>query len=101
MFEESRKKFLIEIQKLVKLKALKLLPVNSQVLSKAFPNIFIHHIYQADALQITSFEIAKCEMFISADKKLVNIMKSKNTMAFNIETEESLIKTQIESQKTT
>ena len=92
IFEETLRKFLVEIQKLNKLKTLKLIPLNSNVISKAIPLIFKYHIYQADAIQISSFEISKCEIFISADKRLVDIMKSINKMSFNIETEENSIK---------
>jgi len=92
MFDDTLKKFLAEIQKLNKLKTLRLIPLNSKILSKAIPLIFKYHVYQADAIQISSFQIANCEIFISADKKLVEIMKSINENSFNVETEESLIK---------
>jgi len=45
----------------------------------------------ADVLQTISFEAVSADVFLSADKKLIKIMKTINKHSFNIETEETLI----------
>ncbi len=90
-FQEAIRKFLIEIHKLYKLKTLQLIPIDSNIIAQTIPLIVEYHMYQADVLQTISFKVAGADIFISADKKLVKIMKSFNKHSFNIETEENLI----------
>jgi predicted nucleic acid-binding protein len=90
-FRECIRKFLIELQKLYKLKILQLLSVSSNNLAQTFPLIVKYHIYQADILQAISFRAANADIFISADKKLLETMKNLTKNSFNIETEENLI----------
>ncbi|NVM31238.1 MAG: type II toxin-antitoxin system VapC family toxin [Candidatus Helarchaeota archaeon] len=87
-FREATRKFLIELQKLYKLKTLQLIPVNSNILVQSFPLITKYHMYQADVLQAVSFKAANADIFISADKKLLTTMKILHKNSFNIETEE-------------
>ena len=95
-FKESIRKMFMEIQKLYKLKTLKLISLDSNILIETFPLILKYHLYQADVLQIISFKVGKCDVFLSADKKLVEIMKTYNENTFNIETEGRLFQKTIE-----
>ena len=70
--------------------------LDSSLLIETFPLIVKFHLYQADILQIISFRVGRCDTFISADKKLVEIMKTYNKSTFNIETEGSIIQKTIE-----
>lgn len=89
---EATRKFLIELNKLYKLKTLQIIPVNSNILVQTFPLIVKYHIYQADVLQTISFKAANADLFLSADKKLLKTMKTLNKKSFNVETEENLIR---------
>jgi len=95
-FKETIRKFFMEIQKLYKLKTLQLILIDSSLLIETFPLIVKYHLYQADILQIISFKVGRCDTFISADKKLVEIMKTHNKNTFNIEKDESIIQKTIE-----
>jgi len=90
-FKESLKKFLLEIQKLYRLKTLKICPTNTELFIEIFPYIPKFRIYEADALQIITSKKHNCDIFISADKYLVEIMKKFNKNSFNIETDEKEI----------
>ena len=90
-FQVCIRKFLIELQKLYKLKVLQLIPVNSNILIQSFPLIVKYHMYQADILQIISFKAVSADIFLSADKKLLKTMKPFTKNSFNVETDENLI----------
>ncbi|MHA1277455.1 MAG: type II toxin-antitoxin system VapC family toxin [Candidatus Helarchaeota archaeon] len=95
-FRAVTRKFLIEIQKLYKLKTLQLIPIDTNVLVRTLPLIVKYHMYQADVLQTVSFKVANADIFISADKKLIETMKTLEKNSFNIETEENLIRKAIQ-----
>ncbi|MHA1267607.1 MAG: type II toxin-antitoxin system VapC family toxin [Candidatus Helarchaeota archaeon] len=95
-FRTAIRKFLIEVQKLYKFKTLKLISIDYTMLIQALPLIVKYHIYLADVLQIVTFKAAQADIFISADKKLVKIMKTIEKNSFNIEMEEKLIRKNIE-----
>lgn len=55
---------------------------------ECWPKILVHHIYEADILQITTCILEECDIFISGDEKLVETAKNEKLEAFNIEVEE-------------
>lgn len=46
-----------------------------------------HHIYEADALQLSTSKEARCNLFLGADNKLVEIALKEGINAINIEEE--------------
>ncbi len=66
----TRRRFLRETRRMVKLGVLTAIPVKVKVLMKAWKLTEKHHIYVADALQITSAKHVKAEKFLTGDQKL-------------------------------
>ena len=70
-FEEALKLFYGETEKQVKLGSLIIEPVDHEVLSDSWSLLVKHHIYAADALQLSTAKKLEANYFISADKQLV------------------------------
>jgi len=71
----SKKRFLFEARRLVKLGILLLVPVKTGLLSESWKLIEKHHVYQADALQIVSAKAVDASEFLTSDKGLFEIAK--------------------------
>lgn len=67
---KTRRRFLLETKRLVKLKLALLVPVKGVILIQSWKTLEKHHIYQADALQIASAKHVKAAQFLAADAKL-------------------------------
>jgi hypothetical protein len=46
-----------------------------------------HHVYEADALQVSASKEAECSLLLSADAKLVQMAEKEGVRALNIEAE--------------
>lgn len=66
----SRRRFLVETRRLLKLGRLLLIPVRMRILCEAWRLVEKHHIYQADALQIVSAKTVNAFQFLTGDEKL-------------------------------
>ena len=66
----SRKRFLAETRRLAKLGSLTIVPLRMKILVEAWKLIEKHHIYEADAVQISSAKYASAQQLITGDKKL-------------------------------
>lgn len=66
----ARKRFLSEVRRMIKLNLLVLIPIRGKILVNIWGIIEKHHIYQADALQISSAKYINCTSFLTGDKKL-------------------------------
>ena len=66
----ARKRFLLETRRLIRIGQLKVIPLRARILKESWELIEKHHIYQADALQITSAKAAQADKFLVADKRL-------------------------------
>ncbi|MEM0481275.1 MAG: type II toxin-antitoxin system VapC family toxin [Nitrososphaerota archaeon] len=69
----ARKRFLIELNRLTRLGALTLIHLKVSILKEAWKLIEKYHIYQADALQITSAKALNAEQIVVSDKKLCEL----------------------------
>ncbi len=69
---EALRLFSGETKKFVAMRRVNVLPTGSKVLTKTRSLILKYHVYQADALQLASATQAHAELFISADKKLMD-----------------------------
>lgn len=69
-YAKTRRRFLLEMKRLVKLKLVLLVLVKGTTLVQSWKILEKHHIYQADALQIASAKQVKADQFLTADVKL-------------------------------
>jgi predicted nucleic acid-binding protein len=74
----SKKRFLLETRRLIKLGRLMLIPIRIRILSESWKLIEKYHIYQADALQIASAKNVNASQFLVSDKKLHEIAEMEN-----------------------
>jgi predicted nucleic acid-binding protein len=86
-FRSALSKFILESMKMVRLGSLQIMPITSKSLSNSWLLITKHHIYEADALQISTSLEAECNFLFSADADLVPIAERENIKAVNIEAE--------------
>jgi predicted nucleic acid-binding protein len=69
----ARRNFLGETRRLVSLGVLKVVGITADLLKESWRLIEKHHIYQADALQITSARYVKADILVTADKNLCRV----------------------------
>ena len=74
-FRQTLKNFADELVKLMRLKTLEVIPVHTPILTDTWDTVMIHHIYEADALQISTCKHTKNDALISADEKLAKTSK--------------------------
>jgi len=67
------------------------------MLADSWVLILTQHVYEADALQISSHILDKCNAFLSSDKELINTAKKMGLEAYNIVEEESKMREIISS----
>jgi predicted nucleic acid-binding protein len=77
----ARESFIAETLRLIKLGLVKTIPVRTKLLTESWSLIEKHHIYQADALQITSAKYINTDQLLSGDKKLVDNAKKEGINA--------------------
>ncbi len=80
-YEVALVSFVKETIRLIKLRLTKIIPVRTSLLAETWNLINKYHIYEADAIQITSAKHADSEQFLSGDKKLVEISKAEGLNA--------------------
>ncbi|MFP3952297.1 MAG: type II toxin-antitoxin system VapC family toxin [Candidatus Bathyarchaeia archaeon] len=83
--ETSIKGLISESIKMIKLDSLQLLPITSTSLIDSWLVVLKHHIYEADALQISSSKESCCDLFLGADKRLIQVAIKEKVNAINIE----------------
>jgi predicted nucleic acid-binding protein len=89
-FTTARSDLVSETLKLSRLGSLGILPVTSEMISHSWTLIAKHHIYEADALQISSCREANCDLFLTADKMLLEAALNEGINAVNVETDNLL-----------
>jgi len=73
-YKASRKMFLSETIRMLKLEILKIVPVKLSIVVESWRLIENYHIYEADAIQIASLRSINASEFYTADKKLCEIV---------------------------
>ncbi|MCJ7506321.1 type II toxin-antitoxin system VapC family toxin [Candidatus Bathyarchaeota archaeon] len=86
-FESALSDLVGESTKMLRLNSLLLLPVTSRAMVESWRLIMTHHIYEADALQLSSCQEAGCQLFLSADNALVQAARKEGIEAIDIERE--------------
>ncbi|MDH5440074.1 MAG: type II toxin-antitoxin system VapC family toxin [Candidatus Bathyarchaeota archaeon] len=79
--------FISESTKMIRLGSLQMLPMTTKSLVDSWLLVLKHHIYEADALQISTSKEADCSLLLSADARLVQIAEKEGINAVNIEAE--------------
>ena len=77
-----------ETVKMIRLGSLQVLPITSGSLVESWTLVLRHHIYAADALQISGAREAGCDLFLAADRRLVKVATEEGIEAIDIETEQ-------------
>jgi predicted nucleic acid-binding protein len=65
-----------------------LTPVAGSVLTESWRILLEEHIYAADALQISSCKHAECDLFVSADRALLERARAQGLTALDPENDE-------------
>jgi len=76
-----------ESMKLIRLNALQVLPMTSENIIESWLIVLRQHIYEADALQISSSKEAGCNLFLGADDRLIQAAQKEGLNALNVEIE--------------
>jgi uncharacterized protein len=83
--------FTKELFTLLRLETLKVSPILARIVAETWDIILEHHIYEADALQITACINTKSDALVSGDKKLVETCRKRGLEAFDVAREEQEI----------
>jgi predicted nucleic acid-binding protein len=83
-YQLARREFLGESLSMLKLRALKVVPIKTSILAQSWELVEKHHIHQADALQIVASRMIGAEEFYTADEALckVTVEEKLNTRCF-------------------
>lgn len=84
--------FADEVTKLMRLRTLEITPIYASILTAAWKIIINHHIYEADAIQITTCTNTQSDALISGDEKLIETGTKIGIKAFHITRDEQKIK---------
>ena len=84
--------FADELVKLLRFKTLEVIPLLNPILTDTWELLMNHHIYEADALQITTCIRNKNDALISGDKKLVETSRKIGLQTFHITKDEQKLK---------
>ncbi len=76
-----------ETLRLAKLMMLEVAPLTFDLLSEAWKVVLHYHVYEADAVQIVAAKDLDADIFLSADRKLLEVAKKENMNAINVESE--------------
>jgi predicted nucleic acid-binding protein len=84
-FTTAKSDLVSETLKLSRLESLEVLPITSNILSRSWSLITRHHIYEADALQISSGKEATCDLFLGADGRLLQAASAEGLNSVDVE----------------
>jgi predicted nucleic acid-binding protein len=96
-FEQTLTLFTDELLKLLRIKTLEIIPAHSSIITSTWKLIMNSHIYQADALQITTYNYNKSQALITSDKRLGQTSKETGVKTILIPRDEQELKNLIEN----
>ena len=91
-FRVTLNNFADELVKLIRLRTLEVIPLLTPILTDTWELLMSHHIYEADALQITTCIHNKNDALISGDEKLVETSRKIGLKTFHITKDEQKLK---------
>jgi len=83
-FTETLKILADELVKLMRLRVLETVPIFAPILIEAWNLTLTHHIYEADALQLTTCTYSQSDALLSGDGNLVKISRKLGLKAFDV-----------------
>jgi len=86
-FRRARADLVRESLKMSRLEELSMLPMTSLALAGSWSLVSKHHIYVADALQISTSQEAGCDLFLGADRRLLEAASAEGLKAVNVESD--------------
>jgi uncharacterized protein len=95
-FKQTLTLFADEMLKLMRLKTLEITPIYTSILTSAWNVIMGCHIYEADALQITTYTYNASKALITSDKRLSQISKETGIKTILIPNDEHELKVLID-----
>ena len=93
-FSQTLKNFAGELVKLMRLKAIEIIPVHTPVLTDTWDTVITSHVYEADALQIATCKHSKSDALITADEKLAKTSNKMGLETYHITKDEKDLKQQ-------
>lgn len=91
-FEQTLKNLADELLKLTRLRVLETIPIHTLILTETWKLILNYHIYEADALQITTCIHSQSNALISSDKKLIKASRKTGLKALHVTEDEEKIR---------
>lgn len=91
-FKATLNNFADELVKLIRLKTLEVMPILTPILTETWELLMQYHIYEADALQITTCIHNKNDALISGDEKLVKTSRKTGLKSFHITKDKQKLK---------
>ena len=84
-YAAARESFLAETARLIRLGVAKVIPVRSKLLKQSWLIVEKYHIYEADALQISSAKNLAVDQLLSGDHRLVDVSREEGINADYLE----------------
>ena len=91
-FMQTLRNLADELLKLIHLRVLEAIPILTPILTETWELILNHHIYEADALQITACLHSQSNALVSSDKKLIEASRKKGLNAFHVTKDEEKLR---------
>jgi len=79
--------FISESTKMIRLDSLQILPMTTRSFVDSWLLVLKHHIYEADALQVSASKESNCSVLLAADARLVQVAENEGIGAVNVEAE--------------
>jgi predicted nucleic acid-binding protein len=86
-FKALLRRLTSETMKMMRLGSIHVLPITSGSLVESWALVLRRHLYEADALQISSAKEAGCDLLLGADDRLIQAAREEGIEAINVETE--------------
>ena len=87
-FEQTLNLFAEELVKLIRLKTIEIIPVQAPILTNTWNLVLSHHVYEADALQITTCSYNSNDALVTSDEKLTQTSRKIGIKTINLPKDE-------------
>jgi len=87
-YKQAQTNLMSESLKMSRLDALIVHPITASAIAESWTLVVKHHIYEADALQISTCKEVGCNLFLGADKRLITVASAEEMKALNVESEQ-------------
>jgi predicted nucleic acid-binding protein len=94
-FEQTLNLFAGELVKLMRIKSIEIVPVQTEILTNTWNLLLKHHVHVADALQITTCIYNNNDALLTSDENLAQTSKKAGIKTIHIPKDEQALKTLI------